>query len=65
MKSTPAAPGFREGDPVVLVEGTYQGTPGIFLSFRQDSNWANIAVRGGLVRSHPVAWLAHSVAPVP
>ena len=53
-----AHPGFREGDEVVLAEGTYQGTPGVFLHLREDVNWADIAERNGSIRSHPVAWLA-------
>lgn len=51
---------FREGDEVVLAEGTYEGTPGIFLRLRQDVNWAEITERNGEVRSHPVIWLAHA-----
>ena len=50
---------FREGDEVVLAEGTYQGTPGVFLHLRKDVNWADITERNGSVRSHPVAWLEH------
>jgi hypothetical protein len=51
---------FRPGDEVVLAEGTYQGTPGVFLGLRPDVNWADITERNGSIRSHPVAWLAHS-----
>ncbi len=51
---------FHEGDEVVLATGTYQGTPGVFLHLRQDAKWADIAERGGGIRSHPVEWLAHS-----
>jgi hypothetical protein len=54
--------GFRAGDDVVLAEGTYQGTDGVFLGFREDANWANIRERDGSVRSHPVAWLAEAGA---
>ncbi len=54
--------GFRAGDDVVLAEGTYQGTDGVFLGFREDANWANIRERDGSVRSHPVAWLAEAAA---
>jgi hypothetical protein len=54
-----AAP-FNEGDEVVLAEGTYQGTRGIFLRFDQDINWAHITEQSGRVRNHPVAWLAHA-----
>jgi hypothetical protein len=53
-------PEFREGDDVVLAEGTYQGTPGVFVRFRKDANWADITERNGSTRSHPVVWLAHS-----
>jgi hypothetical protein len=51
---------FREGDEVVLAEGPYQGTPGVFLRFRKDPNWADITERNAKVRSHPVVWLDHS-----
>jgi hypothetical protein len=60
-----AGPAFREGDEVVLAEGTYQGTPGVFLKFNDDRNWAEITERNGDVRSHPVAWLAHNGAGLP
>jgi hypothetical protein len=50
---------FREGDEVVLAEGSYQGTPGIFLRLRDDVNWADITEPDGRIRSHPLAWLAH------
>jgi hypothetical protein len=66
MTSTqPAAIKFREGDPVVLAHGSYQGTPGVFLRLRCDANWADITESNGEVRTHPVVWLAHaeSVAP--
>ena len=55
----PVTPTFHEGDEVVLVEGTYQGTLGIFVRLRNDVAWAGIAERNGAVRSHPVAWLGH------
>ena len=51
---------FHEGDGVVLAEGTYQGTSGVFLRLRADLNWADIKERDGIVREHPVAWLAHA-----
>ena len=51
---------FREGEEVVLAEGTYQGTPGVFLRLRADARWADIRERNGSVRSHPVEWLAHA-----
>jgi len=60
-----ANPVFRAGDEVVLGEGTYQGTPGVFLRFRKDVNWAEIPERNGHVRSHPVEWLAHSTDAIP
>ena len=52
--------GFKEGDNVVLAEGTYQGTPGVFIRPRQDVNWAEIKEPNGMVRCHPVVWLQHS-----
>lgn len=65
MVSTPRPPAatFREGDPVVLNAGSYRGTTGVFLALRADANWADIAEPNGKVRSHPVAWLAHSADP--
>ncbi|HUQ92120.1 MAG TPA: hypothetical protein VM120_10610 [Bryobacteraceae bacterium] len=55
-------PTFREGDQVVLAEGSHQGTLGIFLRLRDDVKWADITERNGTVRSHPVEWLAHATA---
>jgi len=54
----PLHSGFREGDEVVLVEGTYQGTLGVFVRLKNDVGWADITERNGEVRSHPVpvAW---------
>ena len=51
---------FKDGDNVVLAEGTYQGTPGVFVRLRPDVNWAEIRERNGLVRCHPVVWLQHA-----
>ena len=53
---------FRAGDEVVLAEGSYQGTLGVFVRLKKDVNWADITERNGSVRSHPVAWLGHSPA---
>jgi hypothetical protein len=50
---------FQAGDPVVLAEGTYQGTPGVFVRFKADANWFEMEERNGVIRSHPVAWLQH------
>ena len=50
---------FGEGDEVVLIAGTYGGTPGVFLRLKDDLHWADIVERNGSIRSHPVAWLAH------
>lgn len=58
-------PEFHEGDEVVLAEGTYQGTPGTFLRLRDDAKWADITERDGSIRSHPLAWLAHSPPALP
>lgn len=59
MNGIPVIPTFREGDEVVLAEGTYQGTRGVFLRLRDDVNWAEVTEANGSVRRHPVAWLAH------
>lgn len=59
MSDRPAGTVFREGDVVVLGRGTYQGTLGVFVRFKTDVNWADIAERNGSIRSHPVAWLDH------
>ena len=56
---------FREGDEVVLARGSYQGTPGVFLRLKVDAGCADITERDGSVRSHPIAWLAHSAAATP
>ena len=64
MSSRPAGSVFREGDEVVLTEGTYQGTLGVFVGLRKDVNWADITERDGCVRSHPVAWLDHSTSTI-
>jgi hypothetical protein len=61
----PVDPAFREGEEVVLADGTYQGTPGVFLRLRKDVKWADITERNGSVRSHPLAWLAHSADAIP
>ena len=55
----PVDTAFQENDEVVLAAGTYQGTRGVFLRFRNDARWADITERNGNIRSHPVAWLAH------
>jgi len=60
MSDRPVGTAFREGDEVVLAEGTYQGTLGVFVRLLKDVNWADITERNGSMRSHPVVWLAHS-----
>jgi hypothetical protein len=65
MSTPPADPTFHEGDKVVLAQGSYQGTLGVFLRLKEDANWADITEPGGNVRSHPVRWLAHSVTSNP
>ena len=54
---------FKEGDNVVLAEGTYQGTIGVFLRLRPDVNWAEIIEPGGVMKCHPVVWLQHADPP--
>jgi hypothetical protein len=65
MSTRPAGPTFHGGDEVVLADGTYQGTLGVFLRLREDVNWADIREVNGDVRSHPVIWLAHSASAIP
>lgn len=65
IRTIAVGPVFREGEQVVLAEGTYQGTTGVFRRLREDVNWADITERDGSIRSHPVAWLAHSAGPIP
>ena len=65
MSTRLVGPTFREGDEVVLADGPYQGTLGVFLRLREDPNWADITERNSDVRRHPVMWLAHSVSAVP
>lgn len=57
-------PEFRSGDEVVLTDGAYEGTPGIFLQLRQDPNWADIREWNGVIRSHPVVWLKLGSSPL-
>ena len=64
MRTRLTGAAFREGDEVVLAEGTYQGTLGLFLRLREDVNWADIRERNGSIRCHPVAWLAHTTAKI-
>jgi hypothetical protein len=61
----PADTVFREGDEVVLAEGPYQGTLGVFIRLGKDVKWADITERNGRLWSHPVAWLAHAASAVP
>jgi len=65
LSNRPIETEFREGEPIVMAEGTYQGTSGVFVRLRKDTNWADIADADGSIHSHPVAWLAHSAGTVP
>jgi hypothetical protein len=65
MSDRPVATAFHEGDEVVLAEGTYQGTEGVFVRLKEDARWADITERNGSIRSHPVAWLAHPIGAMP
>jgi hypothetical protein len=51
---------FIRGERVVLAEGTYQGTFGVFLQLRPDIRWADIEETSGVIRSHPIQWLRHA-----
>ena len=54
---------FQGGDRVVLSEGPYPGTlgvfgmPGVFVVLREDVNWAKIKELNNIARCHPVRWL--------
>jgi len=65
MSTLPVGHPFRGGDEVVLTAGTYPGTQGIFLRLKEDTHWADVRERDGRIRSHPLAWLAHSSGAVP
>jgi len=56
-------PEFRAGDRVVLAEGPYEGTPGVFVTLRKDPNWADIQERNNMVQCHLVIWLEQSNQP--
>jgi hypothetical protein len=56
VEPTPV-PTFHAGDDVLLAEGTYQGTTGVFLTLRADPKWADIREGNSQIRSHPVEWL--------
>jgi hypothetical protein len=64
-RNRPVGTPFGEGDEVVLAEGAYQGTVGVFLRLREDINWADITERNGNIRQHPVEWLGHSTEAMP
>lgn len=59
-RNRPVGTPFNKGDEVVLTEGTYPGTLGVFLRLKEDVNWADITERDGRIRSHPLVWLDHS-----
>jgi hypothetical protein len=60
MSTRPRGSKFRAGDEVALAEGTRQGDPWYFFRLRENANWADNTERNGSIRSHRVAWLAHS-----
>lgn len=57
--SQPALTVFQPGDSVILAQGSYQGTRGVFLRLRPDPRWADIVEANGQTRNHPLVWLAH------
>ena len=54
MKKQLIATAFREGDEVVLAEGSYQGTLGVFLRLREDLKWATS--RSATAKSAATLW---------
>jgi hypothetical protein len=63
MKSNSTdGPTFNSGDEVVLTRNSHggaEGSHGVFLRLRADSNWADITDSDGHIQYHPVEWLAH------
>ena len=65
MNATTASTEFKTGDNIVLAEGPYQGTTGVFLHLAKDVEWAEIEERNTQatdhrVRAHPLIWLKHA-----
>jgi len=50
-------PKFHRGDPVVLTHGPHKYDRGIFLSLKEDVEWAAVEAPDGTVSSHPVEWM--------
>ena len=53
---------FENGDLIFLTRGTYAGTRGTFLYLRPDPKWADVREENGLIRQHPLGWLARRLA---
>ena len=55
---------FKEGNNLmVLADGMYPCTRGVFIRLSKDVNWAEVRERNGEVRCHPVVWLRHTDPP--
>ena len=65
MSYIPAAENapFLAGENVVLAEGPYQGTTGVFVKLRDDIRWAEIKQWNGVVQIHPIVWLRRRELP--
>lgn len=50
-------PKFHAGDEVVLVEGPHKYVRGIFVSLKEDVEWAAVREANGAINSHPVEWM--------
>ena len=50
-------PKFHVGDDIVLAEGPNKYIRGVFLTLKDDVEWAAIKEPTGAVTSHPVAWM--------
>ena len=48
---------FHEGDDIALAEGPNKYIRGVFLTLKDDVEWAAIKEPNGAVTSHPVAWM--------
>jgi hypothetical protein len=50
-------PKFHAGDEVILAEGPHKYVRGVFLTLKEDVEWAAIKEANGTVNSHPVEWM--------
>jgi hypothetical protein len=51
-------PKFHQGDEVILAEGPHKYMRGIFVSLKEDVEWASVREANGAINSHPVEWMS-------